>query len=142
MLLCEGRRGPFRRRAELHALVLVLILQLYDRFPGSKSVFVSCCNVQPMAPHDLRPNDEQTKFRVYDVRLNRNRYQKPLILVIQQYHHRKERLIAMQAEHSTTVCIGSQANRRLFKGAHCRESSYRHVRVESKKKPRQEFWIN
>ena len=50
----------------LHALVIVVILQPYDRVPGSKSVFVSCCNVQPTAPHDLRPNDGQTKFRVYD----------------------------------------------------------------------------
>ena len=64
-LLCEGQRGPLRRRVELHALVLVVIPQPYDRVSGSKSVFVSCCNVQSTAPHDLPLNDRQTKLRVY-----------------------------------------------------------------------------
>ena len=39
------------------SLVVVVILQPYDRVPGSKSALVSCCNVQPTSPYDLGPND-------------------------------------------------------------------------------------
>ena len=48
------------------SLVVVVILQPYDRVPGSKSEIVLCCNVKSTAPHYLRHNDGQTKLRVYD----------------------------------------------------------------------------
>ena len=39
------------------SLVVVVILQPYDRVPGSKSETVLCCNMKSTAPHDLRHNN-------------------------------------------------------------------------------------